>query len=171
MLIRRSVLAGCETTEPGVKYFHRLGREKIVPSVDARSLNGIFEFFVVKSCSFCSSHSSGLRSFHECPIRKERRFSIRSALSNNEQMESGLKIWSEHDWTSLVERFSFGNFVKTRQKRQASRNTPHTCGRKLLTASFFSPRKRLPVHCSRGPRSHGSRRTIFPGIDAVLPRA
>lgn len=127
MLIRRSVRAGCDTTDAGVGYFHRFGRENIVPSVDARSLNGILVYFVVvSSLSFISSDSSGLCSFHVCPTRNDRRFSMRTLLSKREQIVSGLRIKSWPDCTSLVERFNFGNLVNTRQNRHASRNTPHT---------------------------------------------
>lgn len=127
MLIRRSVRAGCETTDTGVGYCHRFGRENIVPSVDARSRNGILSCFVpFKSESFNSSDSSGLCSFHVWPTKNERLFSMRRLPSNIEQIESGLNINSEPVCTSLVERFSFGNFVNTRQNRQTSRNTPQT---------------------------------------------
>lgn len=133
MLIRRSVRAGCET---GAGYFHRFGLEKIVPSVDARSRNGIFVFFVSgRSVSLSSSASC---SFHVCPMRNDRRFSMRTLLSNSEQIVSGLKIRSWPDWTSLVERFSFGNLAKTRQNRHTSRNTLHTCRVKRISNAILA---------------------------------
>lgn len=123
MLIRRSLDdGGCESTTRGG---HRLGLEKIVPSVEARSRNGTLVTSVLLLFEvFASSHSSGLRSFH-WPMKNDRRFSIRSKIEKW-VVDSGLIIFSPFVVCSLDVRRNFGHFQTNCHAWQISWNTPQT---------------------------------------------